>query len=526
MELCDEYIHELIQLIPELNDFFHLPKYKHLRPKYTNTLTTEFQKKERELIRKYHTLLKAKRDKTFYDKIFYDDLQLMKKESRYLSLDHVPIDSLNNFPLDYLSSLQGETDYEFSDKSSYLDFLNRFKGIPAMTTTIIDNMKQGIRYKDTLPRMIVLDLRDQYQACLESDITQLSIPKFITKEATKAIQTYLLPSVTKLKEFLETEYLCHCSTKLGLYSITGGLDIYRGLLQEQTIQGLTPKDVYRLGLREVDRITKKLHELRKRMKFRGSLQEFYKHYNQPFQSGDQVLEKSKKIQKEIYRTIYKRYFDGSLRESDLASIQRVSDKKSRMYAFYIGTKRRGTYYVNTNRPETLNQHELMTLTLHETIPGHHLQLMTHNRSKKLPLYVQRMNNTGFVEGWGLYCENFTDLHTDKEMICKYQMELQRAVRLVVDTGINAFKWSYKKSFDYMQKHLDYTDEVIRNEIIRYICTPSQALSYKVGELTLLFLRDRYLKKYPGDIRGFHKLMFDIGPCSLDLLIKECIKRNL
>ena len=74
-----------------------------------------------------------------------------------------------------------------------------------MTTTIIDNMKQGIRYKDTLPRMIVLDLRDQYQACLESDITQLSIPKFITKEATKAIQTYLLPSVTKLKEFLETD---------------------------------------------------------------------------------------------------------------------------------------------------------------------------------------------------------------------------------------------------------------------------------------------------------------------------------
>ena len=170
------------------------------------------------------------------------------------------------------------------------------------------------------------------------------------------------------------------------------------------------------------------------MKFRGSLQEFYKHYNQPFQSGDQVLEKSKKIQKEIYRTIYKRYFDGSLRESDLASIQRVSDKKSRMYAFYIGTKRRGTYYVNTNQPETLNQHELMTHITRD-YSRTSFTIMTHNRSKKLPLYVQRMNNTGFVEGWGLYCENFTDLHTDKEMICKYQTELQRAVRLVVDTSI-------------------------------------------------------------------------------------------
>ena len=78
----------------------------------------------------------------------------------------------------------------------------------------------------------------------------------------------------------------------------------------------------------------------------------------------------------------------------------------------------------------------------------------------------------------------------------------------------------------MKDHLDYTDLVIKNEIIRYICIPSQALSYKVGELTILFLRDRYLKQYPDDIKGFHKLIFDIGPCSLDLLVKECIKKNI
>ena len=79
-----------------------------------------------------------------------------------------------------------------------------------------------------------------------------------------------------------------------------------------------------------------------------------------------------------------------------------------MYAFYIGTKKKGTYYVNTNIHDKLNKHELMTLTLHETVPGHHLQLMTHNRSKKLPLYIQSSHNTGYIEGWGLYCENFTE----------------------------------------------------------------------------------------------------------------------
>ena len=526
MELCDKYIHELIQLIPELNDFHQLPEYKHLRPKYTNTLTKEFQKKERKLLRKYYKLIQNKQTKSMYDMIFYDDLKLMIKESTYLSLNHVPIDSLNNFPLDYISSLQGETDYEFTDKQSYLDFLHRFRGIPSLTKTILMNMRQGIQYKDTLPRMIALDLRDQYSSFLDLDLTTLSVPSNVKKEVLDSIETYVIPAVKTLRTFIETEYLCHCSNRLGLYSISGGLTIYRGLVEEQTMKGYTPKDIYKLGLREVDRITQKLNQLKRTMKFKGTLQEFYKHYKKPFQTTSDVLNTSKQLQKEIYTKIYKKYFDCELNESDLARIKRVSDNKSRMYAFYIGTKRRGTFYVNTNKPTELNQHELRTLTLHETVPGHHLQLMTHNRSKQLPLYIQSSHNTGYIEGWGLYCENFTELHTNEEMICKYQYELQRAIRLVVDTGINAFRWSYEKSFNYMKEHLDSSDEVIRNEIIRYICIPSQALSYKVGEFTFLFLRDRYLQQHPGDIQGFHKLMFDIGPCSLDLLVKECIKRNL
>ena len=95
----------------------------------------------------------------------------------------------------------------------------------------------------------------------------------------------------------------------------------------------------------------------------------------------------------------------------------------------------------------------------KTVPGHHLQLKTHNRSKDLPLYVQASHNTGYIEGWGLYYEEFTDLHTDVQMISKYQYELQRAVRLVTDTGIHAFKWSYYKCFNYMKQHLDNTDLV-------------------------------------------------------------------
>ena len=112
------------------------------------------------------------------------------------------------------------------------------------------------------------------------------------------------------------------------------------------------------------------------------------------------------------------------------------------------------------------------------------------------------------------------------MVWKYFYELQRAIRLFVDTGIHAFDWSYDKTFAYMSKYGHSSEKLLKNEIIRYICIPSQALSYKVGELTILFLRDQYLKKFPDDIKGFHQLIFDIGPCSLDLLVKEFIKKNI
>ena len=526
MELCDQYIHEMIQLVPEMNDFHQLPEYSHLRPTYTNTLTKDFQKKERELIRKYHKLVKAKQEKSFYDDIFYDDLKIMLKESQYISLDHVPIDALNNFPIFYISGLQGETDYEFTDTQSYLDYIHRFKGIPDITKTIINNMRKGIKYKDTLPRLIVLDLRDQYKHILDMNVDEINVPTYVKKDVIKSIETYVLPSVKQLKDFLENEYLCKCTDKLGLSSISGGISIYKGLLEEQTLQGYTPKDVHNLGVREVKRILKLINSMKRKMKFKGSLHKFYEYCSSNFKQKKDIISYSNKLQKEIYKKIYPKYFHVDLEFKDLAEIKQIKENKSRMYAFYIGTKKRGTFYVNTNIYQELNKHELLTLTLHESIPGHHLQLMRHNRDKDLPLYIQSSYNTSYCEGWGLYCENFTDLHSDKELVSKYMYEIHRAVRLVVDTGIHAFNWSYDKCLNYMKKYLQYSDELIKNEIIRYICIPTQALSYKVGELTILCLRDKYLKKYPDDIKGFHKLFFDVGPCSLDLLIKEFIKKNI
>ena len=143
-------------------------------------------------------------------------------------------------------------------------------------------MRLGMKHKDTIPRMIVLDLRDQYKNALELDLETITVPKDVKKEVIESIKEYILPSIEKLKDFLENEYLCKCTDKLGLYAISGGLDIYRGLLEEQTMQGYAPKRWHDLGLSEVIRFTKKLNTLKRKMKFKGSLQDFYKKTRLPF----------------------------------------------------------------------------------------------------------------------------------------------------------------------------------------------------------------------------------------------------
>lgn len=527
MELCDQYIHELIQLIPELNDFFQLPEYDHLRSKFSNPFTREFLKKERALVNKYYIAVSNKEPKSLYDTLFLNDLKKLRKETRYLVDNCTPIDSLNNFPLDLISALQGETSSNFKTDRNYLDYIERFKGVAEMTDCIIKNMRQGIKKKDTLSKIVVLDMIKQYNHFLSSDISSLLVvPSTVLNKVIKSIQTYLIPNIQKLVSFLETDYVCHSNKVLGLCGVPMGKQAYREILQSNTLQGYTPQDIHKLGIREVKRITNKLLQLKRKMKFKGTLASFYEINKRPFKTKQEILALAKQQQESIYEKIYKRYFEPTLSKSEVSNIRSIQNKQSLHYAFYVSSKYKGTFYVNTNHPEELNKNEMKTLTLHESIPGHHLQQMTHNHSKQVPLYVQLADNDGYIEGWGLYCENFTDLHTNKELIEKYLYELHRAIRLVVDTGIHAFKWSYKHCFDYMKHHLTISDRMIHNEIIRYICIPTQALSYKVGELTLLFLRDKYLSHYPNDIKGFHKLIFDIGPCPLDHLIKECIKKNI
>ena len=181
-----------------------------------------------------------------------------------------------------------------------------------------------------------------------------------------------------------------------------------------------------------------------------------------------------------------------------------------------------TFYINLSKYNTINKESLKSLILHETDPGHHYQYSYLNYYKKLPLYkINCIDNDAFVEGWALYSEKFDNINY-------HEYEELRIIRLIVDTGINYYGWSYKKAFDYMKKNIsNISNYEINQEIERYICMPGQALVYKIGENFILRLKKLFIDKYKlGDIKAFHDFILEDGIVSFKYLMNKLKKYHI
>lgn len=188
-------------------------------------------------------------------------------------------------------------------------------------------------------------------------------------------------------------------------------------------------------------------------------------------------------------------------------------------------KRKGTFYIDTSTPNTIDKNELYVLSLHEGIPGHHYQINYKLKNLDISQYRKITSYNSYSEGWALYCENLGKYNNINEYYHKVKYDMHRCARLVIDTGIHYFGWTYDKCFKFMKSNLQLSDTIIHKELLRYNNLPGQALSYKIGEKTFLYLRNKYLKN-GGFIKNFHQIIMKIGPCPLDTLIDVFIKNKL
>jgi uncharacterized protein (DUF885 family) len=204
-----------------------------------------------------------------------------------------------------------------------------------------------------------------------------------------------------------------------------------------------------------------------------------------------------------------------------------AEAASAPFAYYVpgaeDGSRGGMFFVNTAGPESRRRYSLASLTAHEAVPGHHFQISVAQTLPDMPAFRRNGGFTAYVEGWGLYAERLAGeiglYHDDLDRIGAVDLEAFRAARLVVDTGLHAMGWSRTQAEDYMRGHTTMPDDLIRNEVDRYLNTPGQALAYKVGQLEILSLREeaRQALGERFDLREFHDLVLGTGAVSLPVL---------
>jgi uncharacterized protein (DUF885 family) len=433
----------------------------------------------------------------------------------------------------------------FETKKDYQDWIARMRSFPVLMDQTIDLMREGIKERMVHPKVIMQRLPAQIDKQIVSDPTQSGFYKpfqhfssqissadqqQLAQEARQTIEQQVVPAYKKFKEFFVKEYLPACFDQVGIWQVPHGDELYAYDVRRYTTTDLTPDQVHEIGLKEVARIRAEMDRVMQQTGFKGTREEFFKFLRTDphfyYKSPDDLFEAYKAMAKTIDPNLVKVFRTLPREPYGVEAIPAVAAPDTTAAYYRPGAadgSRAGTYFVNLYKPETRPKWEMLVLTLHESVPGHHLQIARAHELGQMPKFRRFGGYTAFTEGWGLYAESLGDdmgLYSDpyaKFGELTYQM--WRAVRLVVDTGIHAKHWTRDQAIKYFMDNAPKAELDIVNEIDRYIAWPGQALAYKIGELKIHELRRRAQEQLGEkfDLRTFHDVVLGSGPLPLDIL---------
>lgn len=348
--------------------------------------------------------------------------------------------------------------------------------------------------------------------------------------ARAVISGSVLPAYRRFTQLFREEYLPACRETVGIHAVPDGRALYANRVAHHTTTDLTPEQIHAIGLAEVARNRTAMLEVMREVGFAGTLAEFFEHlrtdpqfyYADPEELFRAYVVTSKLIEPELpklFGRLYRTPF--GLRRIPATSAPNTTT------AYYSGPsedgRRPGYYYVNLYRPEVRPKYEIEVLTVHEAVPGHHLQIALAQEQAGLPRFRRFGGFTAYVEGWALYSERLGyDLGLYRDPYSRFGQltyDQWRSVRLVVDTGIHHMGWTRQQAIDYFLDNAAKTEADVVNEVDRYIAWPGQALAYKIGQLKILELRDRAQAELGDrfDVRAFHDALLETGAVPLDLL---------
>ncbi|HVV01209.1 MAG TPA: DUF885 domain-containing protein [Verrucomicrobiae bacterium] len=456
--------------------------------------------------------------------------------------EYLPITQLNGVQQDPAQILDIAPRGTVQD---YDDMISRLRGLPALIDQTIVLLKKGLEAGITPPRITLRDVPQQIKSQMEPkpDANPLlkafqEFPSIIPtgdrarlrREAQAALQSDVIPAYAKLYDFFTKTYLPHARESIGMNDLPDGKAWYAFNVRTITTTTLSPKQIHEIGLSEVKRIRSEMDAVIRETGFKGNFSEFSEFLRTDprfyYTNADDLLEHYRDIAKRIDPQLAHLFGKLPRLPYGVRAVPAYSAKSQPTAYYQPGSPeagRPGWFTANTYALDTRPKWEMEALTMHEAVPGHHLQIALAQEMEDEPEFRKNAQYTAFVEGWGLYSETLgSEMGFYKDPYMKFGQltyEIWRAIRLVVDTGIHSMGWTRQQAIDYFLANSSKTEHDVTVEVDRYIVWPGQALAYKIGQMKIRQLRDYATKELGSkfDIREFHDHVLANGALPLDIL---------
>jgi uncharacterized protein (DUF885 family) len=433
----------------------------------------------------------------------------------------------------------------FKTARDYENWIARLGSLDTYVDQTIELMREGMRRGLVQPRVIMERVPAQIAKQVVSDPAESpfyapfrrmpdSIPaadqERLRAAALRAIEQDVLPAYKRLQAFFNDQYLPACRDTVGVWDTPGGAGWYQERVKWFTTTGLTADEIHEIGLKEVARIRGEMQKVIERVGFNGTFAEFL-HFLRTdpqfrYTDPDQLLQAYLSMAKRV-DPLLPQYFGRLPRMPYGVRPIPMESAPDTTTAYYqppsMDGRRAGYYYVNLYKPEERPTYEIPVLTIHEAVPGHHLQIALAQELGEQPKFRRNFEATAFVEGWALYSESLgEEMGFYDDPYAKFGQltyEMWRAVRLVVDTGLHHKRWTREQAIEFFKANAAKSELDIVNEIDRYISWPGQALAYKIGELRIKELRAKATQALGPKfgLREFHDVVLGSGAVPLDVL---------
>lgn len=488
-------------------------------------------------------------DKTVYNVL---DYTLKDRIERYAyHPEYIPFTQFGGLPLDFPLLGSAEGSQPFKTEKDYEDWLKRTEKFPEWMDAAIENFKEGIAAQYVLPKKLVAKMIPQMKAeelispDFSKNIFYGPVNKFpknftaaqrekFTKRYQEMITTKIIPSYSKMANFLETEYLPKARSSDGINALPRGNDIYAYYAKSWTTTSKTPAEINKTGLEQVAMLRAEMEKVKQQVGFKGTVEEFITFVKtdpkaMPYKTDKEVIGAFNGILKTITPKLKSMFGVTPKTPFEIRQTEKFREKSAS--AEYIpGTpdgKRPGIFYIPLPDPTKFNVTSGMeSLFLHEAIPGHHYQISLQQENTALPKFMRFGWFGAYGEGWAHYCETLgpeLGLYTDPYQKMGYLSDqMLRAVRLVVDTGLHTGKMTREEAITYFLSNISYDDASATAEVERYMAIPGQALSYKIGALKIRELREQYQKQLGAkfSLAKFHDELLNQGCLPLDVLNRK------